>query len=617
MAENKETDKSSAQFNIDSDLEGKLIIDSNGQEIGKCKAINIGDDGQIGLIFETLINGKSVVPVKTIPYSAISKITDVIALKVPINIKVAQSIDEIKKTEEMTDIELHIADGNKRELIEENGKLVEEIIKEVIEPESAIKTIKEDNETKIPNEIIKTSTQLNEDLPVKTAEKLIGLATQTIKSDATLQLSKTLDEGEEENESDKELDAIDAIKANYSLPEIQEIMIGLDNSVKKLDRLFKLLSGGNATEKIEAIKALTSLTKISPELGLSLIPKMMKLNDEPQQNVRLAIAQQLEYIGEINPNLFKGYFLEILENTYEEPIEEIREHLVKALHNIAIRIPESIINGLEDFLEEVIIGKRVPEVPSKVLHDATLKVVSGNFHLTRIAISVRLKLIAKGGKLAARCVEELEDYNATLIGLTIIENFAFDEAEKLLKDTTFKKLGGIFLEFIQQMLDAYKEGSFNLLEEVVDKKIEIPTTVLEKFFEIRINKTLEGVKNVPLEVFKENSIVSEEEAEQIIYRLVVQKRVNAAITMNNGRTFITAFDNDDINGKQVKETPLEKPKTVPKNGSPKKTVTPSKPKTTKTGKSTSSSTKTTAKKQSTTTKTTTSGTKKQTETKKD
>ncbi|HUT80055.1 MAG TPA: hypothetical protein VMZ29_02540 [Candidatus Bathyarchaeia archaeon] len=606
MAEKKETDKSSVQLSVDSDLEGKLIIDSNGQEIGKCKAINIGDDGQIGLLFETTINGKTVVPVKTIPYSAISKITDVIELRVPINIKIAQSIDEIKKPDEINEIDLQSTEDKKKDEKEESATIITEAAKEITEAKEVIEEPKED---KIPKEVIKSVAPINEKMPMQ-PEKLIGIATKTIKSDATQQLSKALDEEVEEEEKPEVV--LEDLKENYSLPEIQEIMRGLENWIKKLDRLFKLLSGGKATEKIEAIKALTSLTKISPELGLSLIPKMMKLNDEPQQNVRLAVAQQLEYIGETNPNLFKGYFLEILENAYEEPIEEIREHLVKALHNIAIRIPESVVDGLEDFLEEVIVGKRVPEVPNKVLHDATLKVVSGNFHLTRIAISVRLKIIAKGGKLAARCVEELEDYNATLIGLTIIENFSYDEAEKLLKDTAFKKLGAIFLEFIQQMLEAYKDGSFNLLEEVVDKKIEVPTTVIEKFFEIKINKTLEGMKNVPLEVFKENSIVSEEEAEQIIYRLVVQKRIKAAISMNNGRAFITACETEELNEKEIKETPVEKPKATPK-----KTTATSKPKTTTTEKSsTAATTKTTAKKPTTTTKTATTGTKKQTDTKK-
>ncbi|MCK5047291.1 MAG: hypothetical protein KAS22_11970, partial [Candidatus Heimdallarchaeota archaeon] len=387
---------------------------------------------------------------------------------------------------------------------------------------------------------------------------------------------------------------------------------GLEESISKLGALFKLLSEGNAHTKIEAIKALTVLSKISPELGLSLIPKMMQLSDESQQDVRLAVSQQFEILGESNPELFKGYFLEILENTYEEPLEDIREHLVKSLHDIAIQTPEICCEKLEEFIEEVIIGKRVPEVPAKILHDVTLKVVSGNFQLTRIAIKARLKFITKNDKLAERCAEELEDYNASLIGLTIIESFSIDEAERLLKSSNFKKLGPIFVEVIQEMIKAYKEGSFGLLEKVVDKKIEIPMTVIERFYEKKIIQTLQGVKNVPMDVFLENSYVTPDEAEQIIYRLIVQKRINAAITMNNGRTFITTIGLEETAAAIIEKPKPTKPKTPPKKTTtkkppakkhattPKKTTTKKKkPSTTKKTATTTKSTKTSTKSTST------------------
>ncbi|MHA1744242.1 MAG: hypothetical protein ACTSV6_08335, partial [Candidatus Heimdallarchaeota archaeon] len=252
--------------------------------------------------------------------------------------------------------------------------------------------------------------------------------------------------------------------------------------------------------------------------------------------------------------------------------------------------------------EEVMVGKRVPEVPAKVIHDATLKVVSGNFQLARIAIKVRLKFIAKGGKLASRCAEELEDYNATLIGLAIIESFTFEEAEKLVNSSIFKKLGPIFVEVIQKMISAYKEGSLKQLIEVVDTKIEIPTTVIERFYEIKINKALEGIKNIPIDILLNNKIITSEEAEQIIYRLIVQKKINAAITMNNGKTFITSLD-EVINGtkkEQQKSTATkEKAKSTKKTTTRKSTTKKTSPSTskTKTQKSTTEKKTTETKKQ--------------------
>ena len=604
MAEQKDNDKSSASLNGETDLEGKMIIDSTGEVIGKCKAVSIGDDGQIGLAFETEINGKAVTPSKTIPYSAISKITDVIELRVPISIKVVQSAEEIQDLTEEEKQEIVEEPEELEEIKEEETEIKEEEQAIVIEEED-VKEIADEKESTEAKPVSEEEDEIpiNVELPIE-AEKLTGTTTvETTQADATEQLSKTLEE--EVVMDKKEIIAKEQI-ASTSL-KVQDLMVGLEESISKLGALFKLLSEGNAHTKIEAIKALTVLSKISPELGLSLIPKMMQLSDESQQDVRLAVSQQFEILGESNPELFKGYFLEILENTYEEPLEDIREHLVKSLHDIAIQTPEICCEKLEEFIEEVIIGKRVPEVPAKILHDVTLKVVSGNFQLTRIAIKARLKFIAKNDKLAERCAEELEDYNASLIGLTIIESFSVAEAEKLLKSSNFKKLGPIFVEVIQEMIKAYKEGSFGLLEKVVDKKIEIPITVIERFYEAKIIQTLQGVKNVPMDVFLENSYVTPEEAEQIIYRLIVQKRINAAITMNNGRTFITTVGLEETVAAVVEKPKPTKPKITPKKTTATKKSPAKKPATT---------TKKTTKKPTSTAKKTTTNKKKPSKTKK-
>ncbi len=604
MAEQKDNEKSSASLNGETDLEGKMIIDSTGEVIGKCKAVSIGDDGQIGLAFETEINGKNVTPSKNIPYSAISKITDVIELRVPINIKVAQSAEEIQDlTEEEKQVveeepeELEKIKEEETEIKDEEQAIVieEEDVREIVDEKESIEAEPVTEVTEIPT---------NVELPIE-ANKLTGTTTvETTQADATEQLSKTLEEKVVMDK--KEIIAKEQITSTTL--KVQDLMVGLEESISKLEALFKLLSEGNAHTKIEAIKALTVLSKISPELGLSLIPKMMQLSDESQQDVRLAVSQQFEILGESNPELFKGYFLEILENTYEEPLEDIREHLVKSLHDIAIQTPEICCEKLESFIEEVIVGKRVPEVPAKILHDVTLKVVSGNFQLTRIAIKARLKFLAKNDKLAERCAEELEDYNASLIGLTIIESFSVDEAEKLLKSSNFKKLGPIFVEVIQEMIKAYKEGSFGLLEKVVDKKIEIPITVIERFYETKIIQTLQGVKNVPMDVFLENSYVTPEEAEQIIYRLIVQKRINAAITMNNGRTFITTVGLEKTVAAVVEKPKPTKPKTTPKKTTAIKKTPAKKPITTPKKTTTKKKKPSTIKKTATTKKTTTKST---------
>ena len=64
-----------------------------------------------------------------------------------------------------------------------------------------------------------------------------------------------------------------------------------------------------------------------------------------------------------------------------------------------------------------------------------------------------------------------------------------------------------------------------------------------------------------MDVFLVNSYVTPEEAEQIIYRLVVQKRINAAITMNNDRTFITTVGLEETVSSMIEKPKTTKPKT--------------------------------------------------------
>ncbi|MHA1463297.1 MAG: hypothetical protein ACTSQ0_09540, partial [Candidatus Heimdallarchaeota archaeon] len=353
MAENNDQEKSSSMLNGESDLDGKMIIDSRGESIGVCKAVNIGEDGQISLSFEVVINEQQVIPAQTIPYSAISKITDVIELRIPINIKVAQSADEIKTQEEETvGKELE----QQKEIIEAE-KPEEIIIDELEQPKTADSTIKPEEKKKIKpiDQTIEEKIKPKTEKKVETFNKVQLIASEKLtgkieipQADATQQLSKAL---KEENDTPKTESILSSTNK-----EVKELTVGLEESVRKIERLFKLVTEGDEETKIEAIRALTYLTKISPELGLSLIPKLMALNDEPQQNVRLNIAQQLELIGEANPELFNGYYLELLENAYEEPIEEIRESIVKSLHEIAMKDENVASIGLEAFLEEVIIG---------------------------------------------------------------------------------------------------------------------------------------------------------------------------------------------------------------------------------------------------------------------
>lgn len=594
MSEGNEEGSSASLINGAADLEGKPIIDSRGVQIGICKTPIIDSDGQIGLAFETKINDKLVVPSQTIPYSTISKISDVIELRVPIKIKIAQSVKELKRKYEeekeetkITKKELEKVPKSKvaakkqpaRKIIKEKEKEDEEpkeltisitssnalteILTEGEEKGEVIE--KEEEKEKVEAEERKEEEGEDEkELPVEAKKGLAVEGEEDLKipqisqADASQQLSKALQEEQEKQiKEPEELSSEDKRAFKGITHELRE-------GLEKLEQLFQLVTNGDTETKCEAMEVLTSLTTISPVLGRSLIPKLLGLKDDSQQEVRLTIGKQLEKLSEAIPEQFEGYFLEFLENAFEEPTEEVREKLIKTLHNIAIKTPDIAAPGLEEFLKDAIIGQILPEIPSKTIHETTLKIVSGSFQLTRIAIRAHLPYLVNKGSLGERCAEELQDYNATLIGLTIIESYSLEEAEKLIKLANFQKLGDTFVDVIETMIEAYKKGSFELLQEVVDKKIEVPTSVIERFYEVKISETLKGIESAPLEFFTKDSIVDEELAEEIIYRLVIEKQVDAAINVNNNRTFITNLHKgggkEDEEEKEEKQEKKEQPK---------------------------------------------------------
>lgn len=528
MAKDSEKKSSKSAINGYADLEGKTIIDSENNEIGICKSVIIGEEGQIGLTFETTINNKKVIPSQTIPYSLIQKITDVIVLKAPINIKIAKSEEDLEK------------------------KLIKVTKKEEERTKGKTKGIKRELEK---DDLQEEKEERKEKQQQRTIEMEKKPDIREVQANASHQLSKALAKksGATKPISEAREKIMTPEKKQETFSKVERLMVGLIEASERLEQLFNLLDDEKTEIRNEAIRGLTKLTKYCPELGLSLIPKMMELNNEPEQSIRLTVAQEMEKIGENKPDIFEGYFIELFEDAFEEPNEEIREQNAKTLHDIASKLTQLDMKKFETFLKEVISGDRIPEVPAKVIHDTTLKVVSGNLGLTRAAIRAHLEFIAKNGKLGERCAKELEDYNATHIGLTIIETFSPEEGRKILQKKTFQNLGAIFIEVINQMIDAYSEGSFEKLEEVIDKKIEIPTSVIERFLKNKITKTLEGVKNVPLDVFLEKTIIDPEKAEQIIYRLVVQKKINASIEMTNGKAFISSLNLEENNEKEKPE----------------------------------------------------------------
>jgi len=69
------------------DLEGKMIVDAEGEIVGILKDIFVNQKGEIKIQFQVDLGDKVIVPSQMIPFSAVESIGDVILLKVKVKIK--------------------------------------------------------------------------------------------------------------------------------------------------------------------------------------------------------------------------------------------------------------------------------------------------------------------------------------------------------------------------------------------------------------------------------------------------------------------------------------------------------------------------------------------------
>ncbi|MHA1596050.1 MAG: PRC-barrel domain-containing protein [Candidatus Asgardarchaeia archaeon] len=69
------------------DLEGKMIVDAEGEIVGILKDIFVDQKGEIKIQFQVDLGDKVIVPSQMIPFSAVESIGDVILLKAKVKIK--------------------------------------------------------------------------------------------------------------------------------------------------------------------------------------------------------------------------------------------------------------------------------------------------------------------------------------------------------------------------------------------------------------------------------------------------------------------------------------------------------------------------------------------------
>ncbi|MHA1506860.1 MAG: PRC-barrel domain-containing protein [Candidatus Asgardarchaeia archaeon] len=69
------------------DLEGKMIVDAEGEIVGILKDIFVDQKGEIKIQFQVDLGDKVIVPSQMIPFSVVESIGDVILLKAKVKIK--------------------------------------------------------------------------------------------------------------------------------------------------------------------------------------------------------------------------------------------------------------------------------------------------------------------------------------------------------------------------------------------------------------------------------------------------------------------------------------------------------------------------------------------------
>lgn len=133
-----------------------------------------------------------------------------------------------------------------------------------------------------------------------------------------------------------------------------------------------------------------------------------------------------------------------------------------------------------------------------------------------------------------------------------------------------------FQDLVLNILEAFKEGDIEKLKENLYGRA-LPDDIIFAIKKRKYTQSLEKVGSIPLDIFAEQIGISKDEAEKLIYEMILKGDIQARIELVNGRSYIVKITEEEPKEETKVQT---KEQTKPKPKSPSKSKSKSKPQST-------------------------------------
>ncbi|MHA1667966.1 MAG: C2H2-type zinc finger protein [Candidatus Heimdallarchaeaceae archaeon] len=272
------------------------------------------------------------------------------------------------------------------------------------------------------------------------------------------------------------------------------------------------------------------------------------------------IADMITYLSAHKPDYYSDKLLEIIEQTLSSKDER---EFYSNLQNCSIITRSSIIIA-EDVLKKVL-STHLPCKDNLKLEKFRRMIrafASVDYSLMELVADSLIKFYASTLEKEEKnedTIEQiisllsiLDSYSAAIALVSCDSSEVRDDMYERVQKLTFNES---FKEIVLQTLEAFKEGSYEKLEENL-VGFEIPNQIEFEMLKKKYISSLSKVGSIPLEIFAEQIGLSREKTEKLIYDMILKEEIPARIELVEGRLYIVKEE------EKAEEKPVEEGKIV-------------------------------------------------------
>jgi hypothetical protein len=263
---------------------------------------------------------------------------------------------------------------------------------------------------------------------------------------------------------------------------------------------------------------------------------------------RVIAAEILITISEEQPATLVPIYVNWLPALYSEPVKEVENRLIAVMLKLS-SLPEINMKKLYDFQSffQKLYQKR--SICSKVslsrIHENNIKIFVNNLELQETLLEAYLSNILNKSDAANEFASFLKDFNAILVGYSLIRFFQEEEWHQILQSESFQKsFKEAYLHSVEQILEYFTQGNIQKLSQIFSPKIGLSLSqkIIGEIIKFKIDEALSNISVLPLDVLcsffqDDNNVIV-----KTVYDLINNKEINAQITFIGDKTYISAMD---------------------------------------------------------------------------